>query len=65
MEDSTVLALTPAVVAKCISIRRCRKIKTSDAIMAATAIVHKLTPITSDSDFNNIAGLQVFNPHSF
>ncbi len=64
VEDATVLALTPAVVAQCVSIRRSRKTKTPDAIMAATAIVYKLTLITSDSDFNNIAGLQVINPHS-
>jgi hypothetical protein len=62
IQDATVLALTPDVVAQCVSIRRSRKIKTPDAIMAATAIVHNLTLITSDSDFNNIAGLNVIDP---
>lgn len=62
IEDATVLALTPAIVTQCISIRRSRKIKTPDAIMAATAIVHNLTIITSDSDFKNISGLQVIDP---
>ena len=64
IQDAAVLALTPAVVAQCVSIRRSRKIKTPDAIMAATAIVHNRTLITSDSDFNNIAGLNVVDPSS-
>jgi predicted nucleic acid-binding protein len=63
INDATVLALTPAVVIECISIRRSRRIKTPDAILAATAIVHKLSLITSDSDFNNIKGLQVIDPN--
>ena len=32
--------------------------------MAATAIVHNLTIITSDTDFKNIDGLTVIDPHS-
>jgi predicted nucleic acid-binding protein len=64
IQDATVLALTPDVVAQCVSIRRSRKIKTPDAIMAATAIVHNRTLITSDNDFNNITGLNVVDPYS-
>jgi predicted nucleic acid-binding protein len=62
IQDATVLTLTPDVVAQCVSIRRSRKIKIPDAIMAATAIVHNRTLITSDSDFKNIAGLNVIHP---
>ena len=62
VEDATVLALTPAEVAQCVSIRRSRKIKTPDAIMAATAIVHNLTLITSDTGFKNIQGLKIIDP---
>ena len=62
VQDATILGLTPAVVEKCVSIRRSRKIKTPDAIIAATAIVHELTLITSDSDFDNIEGLNVIDP---
>lgn len=62
IQDATVLALTPAIVSQCISIRRSRKIKTPDAIIAATAIVHNLTIITSDSDLKNISGLKVVDP---
>jgi predicted nucleic acid-binding protein len=63
IEDANVLALTTAIVIECINIRRSRSIKTPDAIMAATALVHNLILITSDSDFNNIKGLQVIDPH--
>lgn len=64
VQDATILTLTPDVVVKCVSIRRSRKINTPDAILAATAIVHNLIIITSDSDFNNIPGLQVIDPRS-
>jgi hypothetical protein len=62
VSDATVLSLTPVVVAQCVSIRRSLKIKTPDAIMAATAIVHNLTLITSDKDFKNIQGLKLIDP---
>ncbi len=65
IHDATVLALTPAVVNQCVNIRRTRKIKIPDAIIAATAIANNLRLITSDSDFNNIHGLQVIDPLHF
>lgn len=64
VQDATILELSPSVVAQCVTIRRSRKIKTPDAIIAATAIVYNLTLITSDSDFFNIPNLQVIDPHS-
>lgn len=33
-----------------------------DAIIAATAIVHNLTLLTSDMGFTNISGLEIINP---
>lgn len=63
IQDATVLGLTPDVISECVKIRRSKKIKTPDAIIAATAIVHSLTLITSDSDFNNIQGLQLIDPN--
>jgi len=62
INDANVLSLTPAIVKQCVIIRRSKKIKTPDAIIAATAIIHNLTIITCDSDFNNIAGLSIINP---
>ena len=64
VEDADVQELSPDVVAQCVSIRRSKKIKTPDAIIAATAIVHNFTLLTSDSDFNCIAGLKVIDPHA-
>lgn len=63
IQDANVLPLIPAIVKQCVIIRRSKKIKTPDAIIAATAIVHKLTLITSDTDFNNIANLNVIDPN--
>jgi predicted nucleic acid-binding protein len=62
IEDANVLELSHEVVSQCVKIRRNKKIKTPDAIIAATAIVHKLTLITSDTDFKNIENLHLINP---
>lgn len=62
VKDVTVLALAPTVVAQCVAIRRSRKIKTPDAIIAATAIAHNLTLITSDNGFKDIQGLKSIDP---
>ena len=62
VNDANILPLTKNVVAECVQIRRSRKIKTPDAIIAATAIVYNLTLITSDTDFKNIRNLQTINP---
>ena len=64
VQDATVLSLSPSVVNECVIIRRSRRIKTPDAIMAATAIVHKLILITSDAGFRNIQGLEIIDPNS-
>lgn len=64
IEDANILPLSPDVVAQCVKIRRSRKIKTPDAIIAATAIVHSLTFITNDNDFNNIEDLKVVDPRN-
>ena len=58
------MGLTPDVISQCVRIRRIKKIKTPDAIIAATAIVYNLTLITSDIDFNNIEGLNIIDPHN-
>ena len=62
IDSANILPLSKEVVAECIQIRRIKKIKTPDAIIAATAIVHHLTLITSDYGFNNIRHLQILNP---
>lgn len=64
VNNSNVLGISQKVVEYCVQIRRSKKIKTPDAIIAATAIVHCLTLITSDSDFTNIPGLMFINPNN-
>lgn len=60
--DLPILPLTDAIVAQTISIRRARKRKLPDAIIAATAVIHKLPLISKDTDFQNIAELMVVDP---
>jgi predicted nucleic acid-binding protein len=61
--DSTIFDITPDVIAHCVSIRRNKKVKTPDAIIAATALAHGFTLITNnEKDFNNIGGLRILNP---
>ena len=60
--DCNVYAITPEVVNECVILRRSKKIKTPDAIIAATAIVNDLILLTSDTDFKNISDLVVIDP---
>ena len=64
IQTTNILILSPSIVSQCVKIRRSRKIKTPDAIIAATAIVHNYTLITGDGGFTNIQGLKVINPYS-
>ncbi len=64
IQDSKILTISPEIVQHCVTLRRSRKIKTPDAIIAATAITHDLILVTSDKDFNNIPGLQLIDPFS-
>jgi len=61
--DSEIFNITPDVLARCVDIRRNKKIKTPDAIIAATAIAHDYTLVTNnEKDFTNIRGLKIINP---
>ena len=62
VHNSNIIALSDIIVDECIEIRRNYKIKTPDAIIAATAIVYDFTLLTSDSDFNRIPSLKIINP---
>ena len=62
VDYSNVIALSDIIVNTCIKIRRSKKIKTPDAIIAATAIVYDFTLLTSDLGFNHIPNLKVLNP---
>ena len=61
--DSVIFNITPNIVAHCVNIRRNKRMKTPDAIIAATAIAHGHTLITNnEKDFANIKGLKIVNP---
>ena len=62
VSSSIIFALSDSVVEKCIDIRRKCKIKTPDAIIAATAIVHDFILLTSDLDFRHIPNLKTLDP---
>lgn len=59
-----VLEINVDIINKCINLRRARRIKLPDAIIAATALSYDLTIITNnEKDFLEIAGLEVINLH--
>ncbi len=61
--DTNVLPLDSAIAQKAIIVRRQRKIKLGNAIIAATALVHSLTLVTNNTqDFIGIDGLVIVNP---
>ena len=64
IKDSNVFNLNSEITAQTIKIRRSKKIKTPDAIIAATAIVNNLILITNDIDFEKIQNLKTLNPFS-
>lgn len=62
--DSSIFDITSDVITECMKIRKGKKIKTPDAIIAATAISLGYTLITrNEIDFKNIPGLKVLNPY--
>ena len=66
VNSATTLSLDELVTNQTIALRReYKKLKLGDAIIAATALVHNLIVISRNvSDFKNITGLEVIDPHS-
>lgn len=66
VNSATTLSLDELVTKQTINLRReYKKLKLGDAIIAATALVHNLIVISRNiSDFKNITGLQVIDPHN-
>lgn len=63
VSDSNIIDISPAVIMQCVALRKGKKIKTPDAIIAATALAHGYTLITgNEKDFANIKGLKIVNP---
>lgn len=62
--DSVIMNISAEVIDHCVALRRNKKIKTPDAIIAATAMAYGYTLITAnEKDFANIDGLKFINPH--
>jgi predicted nucleic acid-binding protein len=66
MNTAFLFPLDEAVTKETILLRREHgKLKLGDAIIAATALIHELDLVSRNtSDFKNIKGLQVIDPHS-
>lgn len=61
---AAIIKLDDEIVQRTIELKKSIKIKTPDAIIAATAIVNGLTLMSRNvADFKRIAGLNVINPH--
>lgn len=59
------IALTPPIVEQAIRLRQMRKMTLGDAIIAATALAHKLMLATHNTkDFSWISGMKVIDPFS-
>jgi predicted nucleic acid-binding protein len=64
LSDVIVFSLSEPIIVKTIVLRQSLKIKTPDAIIAATALTHNLILLTRNtSDFRQIADLRVLNPY--
>lgn len=62
--DSEIFDISSDVIENCVSIRRNFKIKTPDAIIAATALSQDFSLIThNEKDFVGIKRLKIINPH--
>lgn len=63
ISDSIVLSISTDVINECVAVRKGKKIKTPDAIIAATALAYSLILITNnEKDFSHISGLKIINP---
>jgi len=66
ISESIILNITPEVIAQCVDLRKTKKIKTPDAIIAGTALAHDYTLVTgNEKDFTNIKGLKLLNPKRY
>ena len=62
--DSVILDISPDVIRYCVTIRKRKKIKTPDAIIAATALANNFTLITRNTkDFKTIHDIKLLDPH--
>ena len=66
VKDSKVIELESSIKYVTVDIRKAKKIKLPDAIIAATALVYNLTIVTRNvSDFENITDIKIINPWNY
>lgn len=59
-----ILSLNDNIVERTILLKKTIKMKTPDAIIASTALIHNFTLITNNTaDFRRVEGLKIFNPY--
>ena len=64
ISTSTIITLDDIITQKTIELRKIKKLKLGDAIIAATAIIYNLTIVTRNiSDFKNIDNLAIIDSH--
>ena len=56
------LPITDTILTHAVAIRQQLRMKTPDAIVAATALVHGLELVTADAGFGRVVGLTTLNP---
>jgi predicted nucleic acid-binding protein len=60
-----IINISDGIISNCVKIRRFKKVKTPDAIIASTAMTLDYTIITNNTkDFENIEGLKFLNPYT-
>ena len=60
---ATVLPVSDLIISKAIELRQVRRLKLGDALIAGTALAHRLTLVTRDTqDFQWIDGLTLLDP---
>jgi predicted nucleic acid-binding protein len=63
IELATILPVSKEVADKAIALRRAKRIKLADAVIASTALVNNLNLVTTNiRDFKGIRELQIINP---
>lgn len=61
---ATVIEINKSIIDTCISLRKLKRIKLPDAIIAATAISQNLIIVSHNTkDFANIENLQIIDPY--
>lgn len=61
---ASIIKLNDDIVERTIDLKKSIKIKTPDAIIAATALVNELTVMSRNvADFKRIPGLKIINPY--